>query len=235
MSRPASRGDAPQTGALPDSLLDSAFRMFAQRGYRNVRLEELARSAGVTKGAIYYHFRSKEDLLRRALQQRHREIFAELAEAADTEQGPASARIRFVLRKVWQRWLEPDWGNAFRLLVGEMSVDFPALFRIWAEEGPVQGWRLVSRLIEEGVAAGEFRPEVDAVVASRMVLSGFMLQAALQFHLGIDDLDPCDPDRIYDSAVDVFMHGLAVTHHHPPAPPAGDGGLFKERPRPSGP
>jgi hypothetical protein len=53
---------------------------------------------------------------------------------------------------------------------------------------------------------------VDAEVAARLVVSGLMLQAALHVHLGLGDLAPCDPDRIFDSAVDVFLHGLAVTH-----------------------
>lgn len=205
----------PGARTAPDALLETAFRLFAERGYKAVRLEELAEAAGMTKGAIYYYFDSKEDLLRHALQYRHREIFAEIAEASRATRGPASAKIRLVLRKVWQRWLEPGWGHAFRLLVGEVSVEFPAIFRLWAEEGPIQGWELVSSLIEEGIGTGEFRQDVDAVVAGRVVLSGLMLQAALHVHLGLDDLAPCDHDRIFDSAVDIFMHGLAVTHQLP--------------------
>jgi AcrR family transcriptional regulator len=199
----------------PHALLETAFRVFGERGYRAVRLEEVAEAAGMTKGAIYYYFDSKEDLLRRALQHRHQEMFAEIAEALRAERGPASAKIRFALRKVWQRWLEPGWGQAFRLILGEVSVEFPALFRMWAEEGPIQGWQLVRDLIEEGIAAREFRQDVDAEVAGRLVLSGLMLQAALHVHLGLDELAPCDHDRVFDSAVDLFMHGLAVTHQLP--------------------
>jgi TetR/AcrR family transcriptional regulator len=202
----------PRISAAPDTLLETAFRVFGERGYRATRLEEVAEAAGMTKGAIYYYFDGKEDLLRQALQHRHRAMFAEIAEALHAERGPASARIRFVLRKVWQRWVEPGWGQAFRLLVGEVSVEFPAVFRIWAEEGPIHGWALVRSLIEEGIAAGEFRPDADAEVAGRLVLSGLMLQAALHIHLGLDELAPCDSDRIFDSSVDLFLHGLSVTH-----------------------
>lgn len=201
--------------AAPHALLETAFRVFGERGYRAVRLEEVAEAAGMTKGAIYYYFDSKEDLLRRALQHRHREMFAEIAEALRAERGPSSAKIRFVLRKVWQRWMEPGWGQAFRLILGEVSVEFPALFRMWAEEGPIQGWQLVRDLIEEGIAAREFRQDVDAEVAGRVVLSGLMLQAALHVHLGLNELAPCDHDRVFDSSVDLFMHGLAVTHQAP--------------------
>jgi len=152
MSAPRDLPQKAKPGAAPHALLDTAFHVFATRGYRAVRLEEVAEAAGMTKGAIYYYFDSKEDLLRRALQHRHRDIFAEISEALAAERGPASAKIRFVLRKVWLRWSEPGWGHAFRLIVGEVSVEFPAIFRMWAEEGPIQGWELVRALIEGGWA-----------------------------------------------------------------------------------
>ncbi|MFO7652329.1 MAG: TetR/AcrR family transcriptional regulator [Candidatus Krumholzibacteriia bacterium] len=202
----------PESRAVPDALLDAAFRMFAERGYRAARLEDLAGAAGMTKGAVYYYFDSKEDLLHKAFRHRHREIFADITAAVDAMPGPASARIRFALRKVWQRWLESCWGAAFRLLLGEVSIEFPALFRTWAREGPIEGWHLVSRLVQHGIAAGEFRRDVDAEVAGRMIISSLMTQAALHVHLGLDELAPCDNDRIFDSTVDIFLHGLTVTH-----------------------
>jgi len=101
-------------------------------------------------------------------------------------------------------------------MLGEVSLEFPALFRMWAEEGPIHGWALVGNLIEEGKRSGEFRRDVDGEVAARLALSGLMLQAALHIHMGLDELAPCDPDRLFDSSVDVFLHGLAVTHGYPP-------------------
>ena len=206
---------AQEPTSPPAALLDAAFRIFALRGYRATRLEDVAAEVGLTKGAIYYHFENKEDLLRQALQQWHKTIFEEIEQALEAEQAPVAAKIRLALRKVWQHWVEPGWGHAFRLLVGEISVEFPALFRMWAEAGPVQGWTLIRELIQEGVRNGEFRADVDADVAARLVVSGLMLQAALQVHLGLAELSPCDPDRIFDSSVDLFLHGLTVAHSQP--------------------
>jgi AcrR family transcriptional regulator len=214
---PLRSGDGSEATSPAEILLEAAFRVFATRGYRATRLEQVAEAAGVTKGAIYHYFQGKEDLLRRAVQSRHRAMFAEIEAALERERAPSSAKIRFVLRKVWQHWMEPEWGHAFRLLMGELSVEFPALFRMWAEEGPVHGWALVRQLIEEGVQGGEFRADADAEVAARLIVSGLMLQAALQVHFGLEDLAPCDADRIFDSAIDLFLHGLAVTHRLPPA------------------
>jgi AcrR family transcriptional regulator len=196
----------------PEALLAAAFRVFASRGYRATRLEEVAEEAGMTKGAIYYHFESKEDLLRRAVEHRHESVFAELEGGLATLEAPASVRIRYVLREVWRHVLEPVWGQAVRLMFGEVGIEFPALFRMWAEDGPIQAWTVVRRLIEEGVRNGEFRPEVDPEVSARLVVSGLMMQAALQVHSGLQDLAPCDVDRIFDSGVDLFLHGLTVAH-----------------------
>jgi AcrR family transcriptional regulator len=49
-------------------LLDEAQRLFRERGYAATSLEQIADAAGVTKGAIYGHFASKEDLLLSAIE-----------------------------------------------------------------------------------------------------------------------------------------------------------------------
>lgn len=192
--------------------MDAAFRAFAERGYRATRLDDVAETVGVTKGAIYYYFDGKEDLLRQAVESGHSAIFADIARSLEGERAPAVVKLRLVLRKVWLHWLDPKWGKALRLMLGEVSVELPALFATWAEVGPVRGWSLVRDLIEQGIRAGEFRPDVDAEVAARLVVSGLMLQAALHVHMGLDRLAPCDTDRIFDSSVEIFIHGLSPAH-----------------------
>jgi tRNA-Thr(GGU) m(6)t(6)A37 methyltransferase TsaA len=203
---------AGQDAAPPEALMAAAFRVFAARGYRATRLEEVAREAGMTKGAIYYHFDNKEDLLRRAVEHRHEAIFAAIESELAALEAPASVKIRYVLRQFWGHVLEPAWGQAVRLMFGEVGIEFPALFRMWAEEGPIQGWTVVRRLIEEGVRRGEFRPGGDPEVAARLAVSGLMMQSMLQVHSGLQDVAPCDVDRIFDSGMDLFLHGLAATH-----------------------
>lgn len=217
----ATTRDRRERGLAPDALLDAAFRVFAERGYRATRLDDVAAAAGVTKGAIYYYFEGKEDLLRQAVQSRHRAMFSEIGSALEAaERAPTSARIRLALRRVWDHWQEPGWGHALRLMLGEVSTEFPALFRIWADEGPIRGWSLIRDLVEEGKRGGEFRADVDSEVAARLLVSGLMLQATLHVHLGLADRAPCHPDRLFDSAVEHFLHGLAPARVVAPAPPA---------------
>src|SRR5688500_4439862 len=68
-----------------DELLTAALRVFARRGYREAGVDEIAADAGYSKGALYWHFAGKEDLLLTLLEERidtpMRERFALLASA----------------------------------------------------------------------------------------------------------------------------------------------------------
>lgn len=52
-----------ETGLSRETILAEAARLFKRNGYRKTRLEELAQVLGVTRPAIYYHFKAKQDLL----------------------------------------------------------------------------------------------------------------------------------------------------------------------------
>jgi AcrR family transcriptional regulator len=68
-----------------DELLSAALRVFARRGYREAGVDEIAAEAGYSKGALYWHFSGKEELLLTLLEERidapMRERFALLASA----------------------------------------------------------------------------------------------------------------------------------------------------------
>src|SRR5216110_2397853 len=53
-----------------DELLAAALRVFALRGYREAGVDEIAAEAGYSKGALYWHFSSKEELLTALLDER---------------------------------------------------------------------------------------------------------------------------------------------------------------------
>lgn len=59
-----------QVPARPDAILDAAFHAFAVYGYRRVTMEDIATGAGLSRTALYQHFRNKEDIFR-SLSERH--------------------------------------------------------------------------------------------------------------------------------------------------------------------
>jgi AcrR family transcriptional regulator len=61
---------AEARGTARERLLDAAAQVFAERGYRAASVEDIASAAGVTKGAVYWSFESKEDLFFALMEER---------------------------------------------------------------------------------------------------------------------------------------------------------------------
>src|ERR671915_416862 len=53
-----------------DELLTAALQVFARRGYRHAGVDEIAAAAGYSKGALYWHFGGKEELLHALIEER---------------------------------------------------------------------------------------------------------------------------------------------------------------------
>jgi AcrR family transcriptional regulator len=64
-------------------LLDAAEQVFVRDGYESAQLDEIAARAGRSKGAVYTHFKSKEDLFLALFEHRTRSAIARLMEALD--------------------------------------------------------------------------------------------------------------------------------------------------------
>src|SRR3990170_2446043 len=64
-------------------LLAAARRVFAERGYLNASVDDIARAAGCSKGAYYFHFASKEDVLLALVDDWTGDRSQRLAEAVD--------------------------------------------------------------------------------------------------------------------------------------------------------
>src|SRR3954468_4188080 len=76
-----------------NALLESAARAFSRHGYAKVRLEEVARDAGYTRGALYHQFRDKEDLARAALEWTDETWQREVGDPARQERDPVGALV----------------------------------------------------------------------------------------------------------------------------------------------
>lgn len=192
--------------ARPQELLDAALTVFAAKGYRNTRLDEIAEAAGVTKGTIYHYFSTKEELLLRAIEHYHERAFGRLGEVQRSTDTSAAERIRaFVMEGFGNE--DPARRRIHALLQG-IGADAPAVRREWLKSGPRRAWRLLARIIEAGQASGEFRADADAEVAARLLVSGLMLQLVWQQKVeGISGLAIAER-RLLESAVDLVLHSL---------------------------
>src|SRR6266550_3220506 len=76
---------AEQSEGTRKALLKVARDLFARHGFSDVSTEEIVRKAGVTRGALYHHFRDKRDLFAAVVEQVEQEVLERVAEAALAE------------------------------------------------------------------------------------------------------------------------------------------------------
>jgi AcrR family transcriptional regulator len=191
----------------PQEILDAALKVFAERGYRNTRLEDIGEAAGVTKGAIYHYFANKEELLLRAIEHRREEAFGRIEEVLRDKSAPVSTRLRLVVRR-WFGSVPEERRAVVTLLVQGIAHEAPDAFRRWLAGGPIASAKLIASLVREGQARGEFRPDADADVAARMLVSGLLQQTVWQQYASqVPDLAVAQ-DRLVDSALELFLHSM---------------------------
>src|SRR5947207_14358850 len=82
----------PPPGPKRDAILRAATDVFADRGFFNAQVADIARAAGVAAGTVYLYFRSKDDLLISIFERSMRDALAEVR--ADAGSGDPHERLR---------------------------------------------------------------------------------------------------------------------------------------------
>src|SRR4029453_15033539 len=84
---------AEQSEATRAALAAAARELFTERGYAGVATEEIVQRAGVTRGALYHHFRDKRALFRGVVEQLEEESVERIASSALEQQDPWQMQI----------------------------------------------------------------------------------------------------------------------------------------------
>lgn len=165
-------------------ILDAASRVFGRRGYGQATVEEIAAEAGVSNGALYHHFASKEELFRAIVEEHLHEHKIELAALF-----PVSSFREAVegFAAYWLRHFETEhelgslimecWTQATREPWAREAVG--AMFR--------QGPHLIADMLRIGQNAGAVRSDLDVEAAA------FLLFAAWE---GVALIKAVDPENI---------------------------------------
>ncbi|HUQ82115.1 MAG TPA: TetR/AcrR family transcriptional regulator [Gemmatimonadaceae bacterium] len=194
----------------PNEILDAALAVFAERGYRNTRLEHVGDAAGVSKGTIYHYFTNKEELLLRAIEHRREEAFGRIDELLRDKTAPVSTRLRLLVRR-WFSDMTKERRAIVTLLVQGIAHEAPSAHRKWLAGGPTAAARVIAALIREGQTGGEFRRDADVDVAARMLVSGLLQQTVWQQYREDTPGLAVAQDRLVDSALELFLHSLRPT------------------------
>ena len=106
-------------------VLDAAYVLFRRKGYTRVSMDEIAAATGVTKRTLYYHFRSKDELLAAVLEGQHDLAVAAFRTFGDKLSGSPEAIVDALFKDLAAWADKPRWaGSGFTRLVVELA-DLP--------------------------------------------------------------------------------------------------------------
>lgn len=131
-----------------EALIAAARELFGERGFAAVGTEEIARSARLTRGALYHHFESKEDLFRAVYEAVERDLVAQIAGTAVAAGDPVEA-----LRAGARAFLDACEDPTVRRIA---LIDSPSVlgWEQWREIGMKYGLGLVQATLEAAMEAG---------------------------------------------------------------------------------
>jgi len=138
-----------------EAILTAAERLFVERGYRGISMREIADEVGVTKAALYYHFRDKEQLFV-ALLTNALDEFGALVEQCRATERSRRAQIEAIVKQIMA--LPPERRASLRLASQELGNLDAATRQQFIEQYHAQFIGRIITILTEGVAHGEFRP-----------------------------------------------------------------------------
>ena len=155
-----------------ENLLKAGLKVFSKKGYSSTTLEDIAREAGVTRGAIYWHFGSKAELYI-ALLNEYSGRSAGIVQAAAAEGGS----LEQILRRVFVRLLVAV--DTDPLLREVMEISLFKTERSPELSAAMQGQQAANKglvaniaaAMQQGIAAGELRADLDPMEMARAFLA----------------------------------------------------------------
>lgn len=160
--------------ATREALLDAAEEVFFERGVARTSLDQIARHAGLTRGAVYWHFRNKADLFR-AMLDRVRMPFQELVDETSAPDDSPLEAIRLGCQLGFLRLEQPRYRRVHAILLHRCEffsdIDPQAMQTEMASEclDALLGYITAAR--EQGLLRDDIGPEL-ATRLLQAVLSG---------------------------------------------------------------
>lgn len=165
----AHRGQIPK-GARKEEIIKAAAKLFSQKSYHDVTMDDIAEKVGVAKGTIYLYFDSKENLYLEIMEETYEEIES-ILERETAKSDPAPVKLKKILGLIFKFYLQNL--DVLRIL----SRDETHLIREhyeFTEHWRLRRIKLYEKILEKGINEGSFRPfktELTALIIFGLVRS----------------------------------------------------------------
>jgi AcrR family transcriptional regulator len=191
-----------------DQLIDTARRLFGERGTTDVSMDEIAAEAGVARSTVYVYFANRDELLRACVQSMYDRLQDAIALVVDDGATPAPvARLRNLILGVLERVDESP--AFFRLAMATQSTTTAAGSEAVGGALMMIGLdmiRVLEDIVVAGVATCDFRADLNAERA--VVLVGQQIYGALSVRAG--EPEPIPAPQAADEICAFVCRGLGA-------------------------
>ena len=150
-----------------DRLVDGAALAFHRLGYGIATTTDIVNAAGATRGAMYFHFQSKEDIARAVIDKEHTLALAAGLRVQEMNRPPFETLVLTCIDLAGRLMTDPVVKAGIRLTTEITNFDPPL-------RAPYEGWLgAIAELTEQAVAVGDFRPDVDPQVFARFLVAAY--------------------------------------------------------------
>ena len=183
-------------------IVESAAKVFSQKGYAEATLAEIGAAAGTHAGSLYYYFSSKDELVEEVLEISTRFITDNVTQAVDSAPEHASAldKIRIAFRMQMVQMLRNDaFSAAYWNVVDQVSAEIKQ--RHMDSQREYDSFMLC--LFEKAQTEGEIREDLDVKVVLRL-MSGSTISSLRWFQAD----GRYSAEQIADTLLEMCLHGL---------------------------
>lgn len=191
-----------------EQIIDAALRVFAEKGFARATNRDIAQEAGITTGLIYYYFKSKEDLLRAALEERSPiQVMTQMTPEM-LEQSP-EVFLPLLLRRILSILEGEQFVNIIRVLLPEIlhgATEVTPIALSFFQR--VLGF--LSNYFQLQASKGTLRADLETEKAAQMLFStmiGMILRRQILHDPGVLRFSH---EEIVQTVLDIFMQGMKL-------------------------
>ena len=190
----------------PAEIVGAALAVFAEKGFAAAKLEDIARRAGVSKGAVYLYFETKEEVFRAVVEQAIAPNIVAVKAMAAAHPGPLSGLLRGLSAHVAAVVETAPLGGVLKMVVGE-ARNFPELARVWHDQLVAQVLGAITTAIGAAQARGEVKAGDPRAYALQLIAP--LLMAVLWRETFVPvGAEPFDLKALIAQHIDTLLCGL---------------------------
>jgi len=202
------RPDPPKTrrrkDARPGEILSAGISEFEANGFHGANLARIAKSAGIAKGTIYLYYPSKEALFLAAIEEHINSVMGESEAELSAVEGTTRELLTRLLRNMYDRFVHGKAHPLFRVLLRE-GDRMPSVIRDYHAITVERGTKLLSKILERGVARGEVRPG-PMLDTPQIIIAPAIFFAVHK--MMFEDAQAIEFERFFEAHLDLLFNGV---------------------------